>query len=629
MSRKQKKVLYRIIISSVLLIVAFLLDRFLIKDKSLWLTLGIFLISYFVIGYDVLLKAVRNVINGHVFDENFLMAIATVGAVCIGFFPNTEPQYAEAVFVMLFYQTGEFFQSIAVGKSRRSISSLMDIRPDVAFITRDGQLIETDPEEVAVGDVITVRVGDRVPLDGTVVSGESSLDTSALTGEAVPKTVRTGDSILNGCINLSGVLTVKVDKPFSESTVSRILELVENSSTNKSRSENFITRFARVYTPLVVIAAVILAFLPPLFVGRGYISALPDWILRALTFLVVSCPCALVISVPLSFFGGIGGASKKGILVKGSNYLEALSLTETIVFDKTGTLTKGCFKVTEIHSSGLPEAELLRLSAHAELHSTHPIAIALKTAFDGQLNGNIVSNVKEIAGHGVIAEVNGKKVACGNEKLMSSLSLESAQYDGFGTAVHVAVDGNYSGFIVISDELKPTSKDTVSTLKMCGVSKAVMLTGDRKEVAQKVADELNLDQHFAKLLPEDKVKKVEQLLSETRNGRKLAFVGDGINDAPVLTRADIGIAMGGLGSDAAIEAADIVLMDDDPLKITIAIKLAKRTLKIVRQNILFALGVKAAVLILSIFGFAPMWLAIFADVGVAVIAILNAMRTLK
>ena len=629
MNRKQKKVLYRIIISAVLLIVAFLLDRFLLKDKSLWLTLAVYLIPYLVIGYDVLKKAALNVLHGQVFDENFLMAIATVGAVCIGFFPDAEPQYTEAVFVMLFYQTGELFQSIAVGKSRRSIVALMDIRPDVALLNRDGQLIETDPEEIAVGDVITVRVGDRVPLDGTVVSGESSLDTSALTGESIPRSIGIGDSVISGCINLSGVLTVKVDRPFHESTVSRILELVENSSANKSRSENFITRFARIYTPLVVLAAVVLAFLPPLFVNYGYLSALPDWILRALTFLVVSCPCALVISVPLSFFGGIGGASKKGVLIKGSNYLEALSLIDTVVFDKTGTLTKGCFKVAEIHSMNLTEDELLKLSAHAEFHSTHPIAIALKTAFDGDLNSDIIGDIKEIAGQGIMAEVDRQTVACGNEKLMSSLSLVCSQYNGFGTAVHVAVNGQYCGYIVISDEIKSTSKEAVSALKKCGVSTTVMLTGDRKEAAEKVSAELDLDQCFAELLPQDKVKQVEHLLSKAKNGRRLAFIGDGINDAPVLTRADVGIAMGGLGSDAAIEAADIVLMDDDPMKIVTAMSLAKRTLKIVRQNIWFALGVKGAVLLLSVFGFAPMWLAIFADVGVAVIAILNAMRTLK
>lgn len=629
MSRKQRKVLYRIIASAVLLVAAFLLDRFLIMGQSLIITLAVYLVPYFIIGYDVLLKAVRNIINGQVFDENFLMAVATVGAVCIGFFPNAEKQYAEAVFVMLFYQTGELFQSIAVGKSRRSIAALMDIRPDVAFIERDGILTEVDPEEVNVGDVITVRPGDRVPLDGVVLSGESTLDTVALTGEAVPRRAQVGDSIISGCVNLNGVLTVRVEKPFQESTVSKILELVENSSANKSRSENFITKFARVYTPAVVLAAVVLAFLPPLFVGGSYLSALPDWIIRALTFLVISCPCALVISVPLSFFGGIGGASKKGILIKGSNYLETLASADTVVFDKTGTLTKGTFSVTEIHTRSLPESKLLSLAAHAECYSNHPVALALRSAFGGEINAETVTDVTETAGHGITAKVKGVTVACGNAKLMSSLGLECDEFDGSGTVVHVAQDGEYIGFIVISDELKPTSKAAIAELKALGVSRTVMLTGDRAETATVVAKELNLNEVKAELLPQNKVQEVERLLNDTPSGKKLVFVGDGINDAPVLTRADVGIAMGALGSDAAIEAADIVLMDDDPKKISTAIRIAKRTLSIVRQNIAFALGVKAAVLILSIFGFTPMWLAVFADVGVAVIAILNAMRTLK
>ncbi len=629
MSRKQKKVLHRIILSSVLLIVAFLLDRLVINGHNPWLTPGVFLVPYFTIGYDVLFKAVRNIINGQVFDENFLMAVATVGAICIGFFPETEPQYAEAVFVMLFYQTGELFQSIAVGKSRRSIASLMDIRPDVAFVEQGGQLLEADPEDIAVGDVITVRVGDRVPLDGTVILGESALDTSALTGESVPKTVNIGDSIISGCVNLSGVLTVRVDKPFQESTVSKILELVENSSANKSRSENFITRFARVYTPLVVITATIIAFLPPLLIDGSYLSNLSDWLIRALTFLVVSCPCALVISVPLSFFGGIGGASKKGILIKGSNYLEALSMTDTVVFDKTGTLTKGCFNVTKVHSTTLPENELLKLAAHAEFYSTHPVATTLKNAFHGELNSQIVETVKEISGHGVIAKVDGKTVACGNEKLMVSLCVTPDRFCGTGTAVHIAVEGVYCGYALISDEIRPTAESAVASLKKDGIRRTVMLTGDRAETAETVASKLSLDRYCAELLPQDKVAEVERLLADTPKGKKLVFVGDGINDAPVLTRADIGIAMGGLGSDAAIEAADIVLMDDDLKKIATAIDIAKKTLKIVRQNIVFALGIKMAVLVLSVFGFTPMWLAVFADVGVAIIAILNAMRTLK
>ena len=629
MSRKQKKVLYRIIASAVLLVAAFLVDRFLIKGQSLIATLAVYLAPYFIIGYDVLLKAVRNILHGQVFDENFLMAIATVGAICIGFFHNTEPQYAEAVFVMLFYQTGELFQSIAVGKSRRSIAALMDIRPDVAVIERDGALTEVDPEEVNVGDVITVRPGDRVPLDGVVVSGESTLDTGALTGEAVPRRVQVGDSIISGCVNLNGVLTVRVEKPFQESTVSKILELVENSRANKSKSENFITKLARVYNPAVVIAAVVLAFLPPLFVGNGYLAALPDWIIRALTFLVISCPCALVISVPLSFFGGIGGASKKGILIKGSNYLETLASADTIVFDKTGTLTKGTFSVTDIHSRFLTESELLGLAAHAECYYNHPIAQALRSAFDGDINTEGVTDATELAGHGITAKVDGVTVSCGNAKLMATLNLECDEFNGSGTVVHVASDGEYVGFIVISDELKPTSKAAIAELKASGISRTVMLTGDRAETAAVVAKELNLNEVKAELLPQNKVQEVERLLNETEKGKKMVFVGDGINDAPVLTRADVGIAMGALGSDAAIEAADIVLMDDDPKKISTAIRIAKRTLSIVRQNIAFALGVKAAVLILSIFGFTPMWLAVFADVGVAVIAILNAMRTLK
>ncbi len=629
MSRKHKKLLFRIILSAALLVVAFLLDSFVMQGQSLWLTLCAHLIPYFLIGYDVLWKAVRNIKNGQVFDENLLMTIATVGAVCIGFFPNTEPQYAEAVFVMLFYQTGELFQSIAVGKSRRSIGALMDIRPDVAIVERDGQAVEVDPEEVAVGETITVRPGDRVPLDGTVISGESALDTVALTGEATPKTVRAGDSIISGCVNLNGVLTVKVEKPYGESTVARILELVENSSANKSKSENFITKFARVYTPAVVLAAVLLAFLPPLFVSGGYISALPDWIIRALTFLVISCPCALVISVPLSFFGGIGGASKKGILIKGSNFLEALSACDTVVFDKTGTLTKGTFSVTKVNGIGISDNELLRLTAHCEYYSSHPISVALKTAYTDQLQPELVTDSKEISGHGVTARIGQNDVACGNDKLMQALGITPEQPDTVGTVVHIAVDGKYKGYIVISDELRPTSKNAVKELKRIGIRKTVMLTGDRIATAEKVALSLSLDEYHAELLPEDKVTAVEALILEAPEHRKTVFVGDGINDAPVLTRADIGIAMGTLGSDAAIEAADVVLIDDDPAKIAVAIGIAKRTLKIVRQNIAFALGVKAAVLILSIFGFTPMWLAVFADVGVAVIAILNAIRTLK
>lgn len=629
MSRKQKKVLIRIIVSGVLLVAAKLIDSLVLKERYFLPELLLYLLPYFIIGYDVLWNAARNIIRGQVFDENFLMAIATVGAICIGFFPNTEKNYAEAVFVMLFYQTGELFQSIAVGKSRRSISALMDIRPDVAYIERNGAIEEVEPEQVAVGDIIVVRPGDRVPLDGTVLSGESALDTVALTGESVPREVSAGDAVISGCINISAVLKVKVTKAFGESTVSRILELVENSSAAKSRSENFITRFARYYTPAVVIAAVVLAFLPPLFASSSYISALPSWIIRALSFLIISCPCALVISVPLSFFGGIGGASKKGILVKGSNYLEALAKADTVVFDKTGTLTRGDFTVTEIHSNSLTQEQLLKFAAFAECYSNHPVALALKNAYKGELDTERVSDVTELAGHGVNATVDSTVVACGNDKLMQSMGLSPSEYNQNGTVVHVAIDGKYSGYIVISDEVKPTSAGAIKAIRQAGVRRTVMLTGDREETAKAVCDSLGIDEYRAELLPAEKVAEVEKLLAEKPNGGNLVFVGDGINDAPVLMRADVGIAMGALGSDAAIEAADIVLMDDDPAKIAPAISIARKTLSIVRQNIVFALGVKAAVLILSIFGHAPMWAAVFADVGVSVIAILNAMRTLK
>ena len=628
MSKKQRKILFRIILSAVLLIIAVAVDKLFIKGQNLWLTLAVYLIPYFIIGYDVLRNAVRNIINGQVFDENFLMSVATIGAVCIGFFPQAEPQYPEAVFVMLFYQTGELFQSIAVGKSRRSISALMDICPDIALIERDGQLIETDPDEISVGDVITVRVGDRIPLDGVVTSGRSSLDTSALTGESQPKTVDIGDAVYSGCINLSGTLTIEVTKPFGESTVSRILELVENSSANKSRSENFITKFARVYTPAVVLAAVVLAFLPPLFSNTGYLAALPDWLIRALTFLVISCPCALVISVPLSFFGAIGGASKKGILIKGSNYLETLAGVDTFVFDKTGTLTKGTFAVTEIKSNTVTENELLQLAAKVEGHSTHPIAVALRNACQN-VTLTDVTDVQEIPGHGISANVGGCTVLCGNLKLITSNGITATDPDAVGTVVHVARGGEYLGYIVISDEIKPDAGVTISELKTLGVTDTVMLTGDRKATAESITKAVKLDRCFSDLLPEDKVTALERIMADKEARRKTAYVGDGINDAPVLMRSDVGVAMGVLGSDAAIEAADIVLMDDDIRKLSTAILIARKTVSIVRQNIAFALGVKAAVLILSIFGFTPMWLAVFADVGVAVIAILNAMRTLK
>lgn len=611
-----------------LLVTGFFVERFILKGNHFFVALGIYFIPYIIIGYDVLRNAVRNIINGQIFDENFLMAIATVGAMSIGFFPNTEPQCAEAVFVMLFYQTGELFQSIAVGKSRKSIAELMDIRPDVVFIERNGVFDEVDPESVAVGTIITVRAGDRIPLDGVIISGCSSIDTAALTGESIPREVKTNDSVVSGCVNLNGMLKIKVTKCFGESTVSRILELVENSSTNKSHSENFITKFARVYTPLVVIAAVILAFIPPIFISGNYISILPEWIVRALSFLVISCPCALVISVPLSFFGGIGGASKQGILIKGSNYLEALAQTDTVAFDKTGTLTMGTFTVTEIHSKSLSEHELLNYAALAENYSNHPVALALRNAA-GKLNNSTVTNVKETAGHGVEANVNGIKVVCGNEKLMKSLNLITDTYNGDGTVVHIAINGNYQGYIIIADTLKKTSAKALSKLKTVGVRRTVMLTGDREQAAKSVCDKLAVDEYRAELLPQNKVLEVEKLLAKLPEKGKLVFVGDGINDAPVLMRADIGIAMGAMGSDAAIEAADIVLMDDNPEKIATAISISRKTLRIVHQNIIFALGVKIAVLILSALGFAPMWMAVFADVGVAVIAILNAMRTLR
>lgn len=629
MSRKQRKTLVRIIISAVLLVAAAVVSALLPKSVSRVVSPFIYLVPYFIIGYDVLFKAARNIVNGRLFDENFLMTVATVGAMCIGLFPEAEPEYAEAVFVMLFYQTGELFQSIAVGKSRRSISGLLEIRPDTAYIRCDGETVEIDPEELSVGDIITVRPGDRIPVDGRVVSGTSAIDTVALTGESVPRDVTVGDGVISGCVNLSGVLSVEVTKVFAESTVSRILELVENSSANKSRSENFITKFARVYTPSIVVAAAVLAFIPPIFCAGGYISQLPKWLIRALSFLVISCPCALVISVPLSFFGGIGGASKKGILIKGSNYLEALSQVDTVVFDKTGTLTKGTFTVTELRPKGITEEEFAETAALAESYSAHPIAVALCNASAVLPDKRRVSDVKETAGHGVTATVDGHFVACGNEKLMQSLNIDFEAEVALGTVVHMAVDGEYKGYAVISDTLKETSKTAVEKLGECGVKKVCLLTGDREEAAAEVARQLGNIEYRASLLPADKVDEVEKLSKSIEKGGKLAFVGDGINDAPVLMRADIGIAMGALGSDAAIEAADIVLMDDDPAKIATAVSVARKTLRIVKENIVFALAVKAAVLILGIFGFAPMWAAVFADVGVAVIAILNAIRTLE
>ena len=612
MSKKQKRMLFRVLASAVLFAVALLLPT------EGWLRLFTFLIPYAVIAWDVLWRAVRNIAHGQGFDENFLMSLATVGALATG-------EYPEAVFVMLFYQVGELFQSYAVDQSRKSITSLMDIRPDYANIEVDGQLRQVDPEDVAVGDTIVIKAGERIPLDGVVLEGTSNVDTAALTGESLPREAQPGDDVISGCVNLSGLLRVRVTKAFEESTVAKILDLVENSSSKKAKAENFITKFARYYTPAVVLAAVALALLPPLFTSIQWV----DSIQRALNFLVVSCPCALVISVPLSFFGGIGGASKNGILVKGGNYLEVLAKTELVVFDKTGTLTRGVFNVTAIHPDHCGEAQLLELAALAESYSDHPISRSLKEAYGKELDASRVSNVEELSGRGVRATVDGRQICAGNDKLMEDIGVSWHPCHRVGTTVHVASDGVYLGHIVISDEVKPDAKEAITALKACGVRRTVMLTGDAKAVGESVAQELGLDEVHTQLLPADKVTRVEALLGEVSPKGALAFVGDGINDAPVLSRADIGIAMGGLGSDAAIEAADIVLMDDKPSKLADAIRIARRTLAIVRQNIVFALAVKFLVLALSAAGVANMWEAVFADVGVSVIAILNAMRALK
>ena len=612
MSKKQKRMLFRVLASAVLFAVALLLPT------EGWLRMFTFLIPYAVIAWDVLWRAVRNIAHGQVFDENFLMSLATVGALATG-------EYPEAVFVMLFYQVGELFQSYAVDQSRKSITSLMDIRPDYANIEVDGQLRQVDPEDVAVGDTIVIKAGERIPLDGVVLEGTSNVDTAALTGESLPREAQPGDDVISGCVNLSGLLRVRVTKAFEESTVAKILDLVENSSSKKAKAENFITKFARYYTPAVVLAAVALALLPPLFTSIQWV----DSIQRALNFLVVSCPCALVISVPLSFFGGIGGASKNGILVKGGNYLEVLAKTELVVFDKTGTLTRGVFNVTAIHPDHCGEAQLLELAALAESYSDHPISRSLKEAYGKELDASRVSNVEELSGRGVRATVDGRQICAGNDKLMEDIGVSWHPCHRVGTTVHVASDGVYLGHIVISDEVKPDAKEAITALKACGVRRTVMLTGDAKAVGESVAQELGLDEVHTQLLPADKVTRVEALLGEVSPKGALAFVGDGINDAPVLSRADIGIAMGGLGSDAAIEAADIVLMDDKPSKLADAIRIARRTLAIVRQNIVFALAVKFLVLALSAAGVANMWEAVFADVGVSVIAILNAMRALK
>lgn len=635
MNKKQKRMRNRIVAALAIFAVVFAVTEFVPlaqyvggETNALYLEFVLFLIPYLIAGYDVLLKAARNIGNGQVFDENFLMTIATVGAFALVLFPDSQPHMAEGAAVMLFYQVGELFQGYAVGKSRQSIADMMDIAPDFANVMRDGKLVQVDPYEIGVGDEIVVKPGERVPLDGTIVEGSTQLDTAALTGESVPRHVEEGAEVISGCVNMTGKITVKVSKPFEQSTVSRILELVESASEKKAQTENFITRFARYYTPIVTIGALVLAVLPPLLFGQSW----SDWIERGLTFLVVSCPCALVISVPLSFFGGIGGASRLGILVKGGNYLEALSHTETVVFDKTGTLTNGSFNVVAVHPDAAAEVDpdlILSIAAHAEAYSDHPIAVSVKEAFTGEIDQSRIADVREEGGHGVRAVVDERVVLVGNDKLMREEGIAYHDCELTGTILHVSIDGKYAGHIIIADVVKEDAAECIKRLHAAGVRKTVMLTGDRAEVAKAVAEKLGLDEYHGKLLPEDKVNQVERLLGETSEKGKLAFVGDGINDAPVLTRADIGIAMGAMGSDAAIEAADIVLMDDKPSKIASAIRIARKTMRIVWQNIVFALGVKFAVLVLAAVGLATMWLAVFADVGVAILAILNAMRCMR
>lgn len=619
MNKKQKKVFTRIIVAAVLMVVLSLLPI------DGWLKFVLFMIPYLVIGHDILLKAWKGILNRQVFDENFLMAVATIGAILLG-------DYKEGVAVMLFYQIGELFQSYAVGKSRRNISELMDIRPDYANIEKeDGTLEQVDPDEVGIGSVIVVQPGEKVPIDGVIEEGRTSLNTSALTGESLPREAGVGDEVISGCINMSGVLKIRTTKEFGESTVSKILDMVENASSKKSRSENFISKFAKYYTPAVCYGALALAILPPL-VRLMFLGMTPewgDWVMRALTFLVISCPCALVISIPLSFFAGIGGASNAGVLVKGSNYLETLSQTKYVVFDKTGTMTQGVFEVSGVHHSSMDTEKLLEYAALAECHSSHPISKSLKKAYGKPLDPSRVTDVEEISGNGVTAKVDGVRVAAGNSKLMEKLGVDCMECHSVGTVVHMAVNGKYAGHILISDQIKPHAKEAIAALKKCGVKKTIMLTGDCREAARQVAEELGIDEVHSELLPGDKVAQVEKLLDEKGEKEKLAFVGDGINDAPVLSRADIGIAMGALGSDAAIEAADIVLMDDDPLKISKAIRISRKCLRIVYENIYFAIGVKVLCLILGAFGIANMWAAIFADVGVMIIAVLNAIRALN
>ena len=616
MNKKQKKMLIRIIIAAVLIVV------FSLLPAEGYLRFVLFMIPYLVIGYDILKKAFKGILNKQVFDENFLMAVATVGAILLG-------DYSEGVAVMLFYQIGELFQSYAVGKSRRNISELMDIRPDYANIEKDGTLEQVDPDEVEIGTIIVVQPGEKVPIDGVITEGTSTLNTSALTGESLPRDAKAGDEVISGCINMTGLLKIRTTKEFGESTVSEILELVENSSSRKSKSENFISKFAKYYTPAVCYGALALAFIPPIvLLIMGKPAMWGDWIYRALTFLVISCPCALVISIPLSFFAGIGGASNQGILVKGSNYLETLAQTKYVVFDKTGTMTQGVFEVSGIHHNEMPDEKLLEYAALAECSSSHPISKSLQKAYGKPIDRNRVTDIEEISGNGVIAKVDGISVAAGNTKLMNRLGIAYQDCHHVGTVVHMAIDGKYAGHILISDIIKPHAKEAIAELKKAGISKTVMLTGDSKRVADQVAEELGIQEVYSELLPADKVSRVEELLNQKSEKAKLAFVGDGINDAPVLSRADIGIAMGALGSDAAIEAADIVLMDDDPLKISKAIKIARKCIRIVYENIYFAIGIKILCLILGALGIANMWVAIFADVGVMILAVLNAIRTL-
>ena len=616
MNKKQKKMLIRIIIAAVLIVV------FSLLPAEGYLRFVLFMIPYLVIGYDILKKAFKGILNKQVFDENFLMAVATVGAILLG-------DYSEGVAVMLFYQIGEFFQSYAVGKSRRNISELMDIRPDYANIEKDGTLEQVDPDEVEIGTIIVVQPGEKVPIDGVIIEGISTLNTSALTGESLPRDAKAGDEVISGCINMTGLLKIRTTKEFGESTVSKILELVENSSSRKSKSENFISKFAKYYTPAVCYGALALAFIPPIvLLIMGKPAMWGDWIYRALTFLVISCPCALVISIPLSFFAGIGGASNQGILVKGSNYLETLAQTKYVVFDKTGTMTQGVFEVSGIHHNEMSDEKLLEYAALAECSSSHPISKSLQKAYGKPIDRNRVTDIEEISGNGVIAKVDGISVAAGNTKLMNRLGIAYQDCHHVGTVVHMAIDGKYAGHILISDIIKPHAKEAIAELKKAGISKTVMLTGDSKRVADQVAEELGIQEVYSELLPADKVSRVEELLNQKSEKDKLAFVGDGINDAPVLSRADIGIAMGALGSDAAIEAADIVLMDDDPLKISKAIKIARKCIRIVYENIYFAIGIKILCLILGALGIANMWVAIFADVGVMILAVLNAIRTL-